>query len=127
MAYDPEYGKHWFLWAIALAILLATFCFPPQRRSGEWKDQDENRVQPSRETLELDRYVFGYLPQFGPISTIGSLEPRPGLGKTTVSTPTAGPYHYTTVRWVVEWPWVVAAIVLASAISVIGLQFALLP
>src|SRR5437870_1008943 len=71
---DPEYGKHWFFWALAAILAAATVIFPAQRRAGDWLD-DQGNAAPWREAYRLDRFEFGYIPSFGLVTHVGLPQP----------------------------------------------------
>ncbi len=59
---------------VAVMLLVAILCLaPPQRRVGDWLDQNGQRPQPS-DAAELDRYLWGYIPAYRWVVQVGTRE-----------------------------------------------------
>jgi hypothetical protein len=121
MSYDSEYGKHWFFWMLAGAVIASTACLPPQRRAGIWEDNAGN-VAPWYDAYRADRVEFGYIPSFRPPTNVGN---REAIGyNSAISTSDVGSYRYSSYRWAIDWLWVAAAILLSAVFVFIGRSFA---
>jgi hypothetical protein len=68
-------GKSWGWWLFRVApVIGVVFCFPPLRGSGDWRDEATGQPIPGSVALEFDRFLFGYIPSYGWIGSLGREE-----------------------------------------------------
>lgn len=93
----------WGSWLVAGLILALMVLFPPLRRAGDWIEPDTASPIPSGTAERVDRWFFGYIPRYGWIGEIGSMEETI---PSTVKLEEQGPYWCSSFRWVVDWLYV---------------------
>lgn len=99
-------------WMIAALAIVVMVLFPPMRRSADWQDKATGKPTPALIALELDRYLFGYIPSYGWVGTRGGEQPYGCI----LTINGSGPHQCDSYRWVIAWLYLIVELLLLGTL-----------
>lgn len=100
--------KRWLLFVVPILALMV--CFPPMRRTGEWADEATGLPISVSHQADFDRYWYRYDLSYKWVGALGT-QFEDQLGRVTVTIGDRGPYVLAGTRWVINWWYFCAQIV----------------